>query len=118
MRDFFLARKYPDSVVDNAFQIVKHLKRESLIMPNNPTPEQHKIPLVLQFHPMLTKIPQIVHKNWHYLSEDEEVASRFSATPITAYCRGKNLKELLTLKEPRGPLRPGTFTCSRTRCLT
>ena len=117
MKNFFIARDYPSKVIDRAFKKVHNLNRESLLSSDKPSSQEHRIPLVLQFHPEMTKIPRIIHKNWHYLSEDEVVGVRFSTAPITCYRRGPNIKELLNISDDSvGP--PGTFTCGRSRCLT
>ena len=96
---------------------MQSLQRESLLQPHQPSSVEHRIPLVLQFHPNLTKIPRIIHKNWHYLSQDDEVGSCFRSAPITAYRRGRNLKELLNHTDDPVGL-PGTYKCGRSRCLT
>ena len=112
-----LARDYPSSIVDYAFKKVQKLQRESLLQLHQPSVVEHRIPLVLQFHPNLTRIPRVIHKNWHYLAQDNEVGNLFQSAPITAYRRSKNLKEILHHTEVPVEL-PGTLPCGRSRCLT
>lgn len=118
MRSFFLARDYPDYVVDNAMKKVRNIKRDSLLR-ENPKSQEHKIPLVLTYHQTVSRIPHVVHKNWHHLSEDEEIGNRFCKKPVTAYRRGRNLKDMLMYNDLREiPTPPGTFACKRSRCKT
>lgn len=118
MRTFFLARDYPASVVDNAMKKASNINRNTLLHQTPRSPE-HKIPLVLTYHRTVSHIPQAVHKNWHHLSEDEEVGKRFGKKPVTAYRRGRNLKDILMYKDLReSSTPPGTFSCGRSRCVT
>ncbi len=98
---------------------VKGIDRRSLLEPRRNSSQEHRIPFVVKYHHSVVKIPGILRKNWHFLSEDEEVGTRFGVSPVTAYRRGKNLKELLVFKDSSDlPGPPGTFTCQRPRCLT
>ena len=119
MRNFFLDRLYPVAIIDNALNKVSKINR-SLLLQQNYKSSEHRIPLVLTYHETVSHIPYTVHKNWHHLSKDEEVGNRFSKRPLTAYRRGRNLKDILMYKDMAdfSSTPPGTFPCGRKRCLT
>ena len=118
MRAFFLARDYPPSVVDKALKKVSKINRDTLLHQNPRSPE-HKIPLVLTYHHTVSQIPYVVHKNWHHLSEDDDVGNRFGKRPVTAFRSGRNLKNILMYKDLHEiSTPPGTFSCGRRRCVT
>ena len=119
MKSFFLSRDYPSSLIDNALLRASNVNRDTLLHRDSRS-SNHRISLVLTYHHSVSSIPHAIHNNWHHLSEDDEIGNRFSfIEPVTAYRRGRNLKDLLMyndLHEVSTP--PGTFTCGRSRCLT
>lgn len=119
MRNYFLERSYPVEVVDSALEKASNIDRHELLKQNNLQNHQERVPLVLTFHPTVSKIPTIVNRHWHFLSNDDTLGDIFQSIPVTAYRRGKNLKEFLTSEasvNSTGPI--GTSSCNRSRCNT
>ena len=57
--------------------------------------EPPRIPFVTTFNKQNPNIRKIIEKNWHLLKLDETTANAFTETPIIAYRRNKNLRDLL-----------------------
>ncbi len=56
MRDFFVQRGYPNSLLDTAFSKASQIPRsETLTNPMTDVTENNQIPLVLSFHPLILK---------------------------------------------------------------
>ena len=57
MRDFFVQRGYPTSLLDTAFPKASQIPRsETLTNPVTNVTENNQIPLVLTFHPLILKL--------------------------------------------------------------
>ncbi len=82
MRDFFVQRGYPTSLLDTAFLKASQIPRsETLTNPVTNVTENNQIPLVLIFHPFNFKVRDIIRMNFHILKNDPETSSIFSNNP-------------------------------------
>ena len=92
---------------------------------NHDTPKPTRVPFIVTYNPALPNIREILHKKQPILDSTERLHNIFSETPVVAFRRSPNLRDLLVrakLKTPENnTLRhpPGTFRCnSRHGCLT
>ncbi len=68
MRDFFVQRGYPTSLLDTALSKASQIPlSETLTNPVTNVTENNQIPLVLTFHPFNFKVRDIIRKNFHIL---------------------------------------------------
>ena len=121
MRDFFVQRGYPTSLLDTAFSKASQIPRsETLTNPVTNVTENNQIPLVLTFHPFNFKVRDIIRKNFHILKNDPETSSIFSNNPLVSFRHSKNIRETLVhsnLHQESSPL-SGTFPCGVAQCKT
>ncbi len=121
MRDFFVQRGYPTSLLDTAFSKASQIPRsETLTNPVTNVTESNQIPLVLTFHPFNFKVRDIIRKNFHILKNDPETSSIFSNNPLVSFRYSKNIRETLVhsnLHQESSPL-SGTFPCGVAQCKT
>ena len=121
MRDFFVQRGYPTSILDTAFSKASQIPRsETLTNPVTNVTESNQIPLVLTFHPFNFKVRDIIRKNFHILKNDPETSSIFSNNPLVSFRHSKNIRETLVhsnLHQESSPL-SGTFPCGVAQCRT
>jgi len=96
----------------------------NIIMTHPNLPESHSS-FIVTYKPALPNIREILHKKQPILDSTERLHNIFSETPVVAFRRSPNLRDLLVrakLKTPENnTLRhpPGTFRCnSRHGCLT
>ena len=114
MRDFFVQRGYPTSLLDTVFSKASQIPRSETL--TNPVPnvtENNQIPLVLTFHPFNFKVRDIIRKNFHILKNEPETFSIFSNNPLVSFEHSKNIRENLVhsnLHQESSPL-SGTFPC-------
>ena len=107
MRDFFVQRGYPTSLLDTAFSKTSHIPRpESLTNPVTNVTENNQIPLVLTFHHFNYKVRDII---FHILKNDPETSSIFSNNPLVSFRHQKNIGETLVHSNLQQKTRIGTY---------
>ena len=123
MRSFFTKRGYPDKVLDRAVSSVSRVNRREAMEPRVKSTSD-RVPLVLTYHPHNVAIQNILIRNFKSIVlKDEYMSSVFAdSTPITAFRKGKSLKQHLVSSSYRSSRQPtsfkGTRPCKRTRCST
>ena len=125
MYSFFQKRGYPSNVIDRALDTVSTQDRASTLKKRNNV-HSDRVPLVLNFHPHNVAIQNILIRNFKKIVlEDAEMAEVFqSRVPITAFRRGKSLRDHLvssTLQPADRRVRAdyrGTRRCTRSVCKT
>ena len=85
----------------------------------------HRVPFIVTYNPALPNIREILHKKQPIFDSTKRWHNIFSETPVVAFRRSPNLRDLLVRAKLKSPesntLRhpPGTFRCnSRHGCLT
>ena len=121
MRDFFVQRGYPTSLLHTAFSKASQILRsETLTNPVTNVTGNNQIPLVLTFHPFNFKVRDIIRKNFHILKNDPETSSIFSNNPLVSFRHSKNMRETIVhsnLHQESPPL-SGTLPCGVAQCKT
>ena len=122
MRDFFVQRGYPTSLLDTAFSKASQIPRsETLTNPVTNVTENNEIPLVFTFHPFNFKVRDIIRTNFPILKNDPETSFSFSNNrPLVAFRHCKNIRETLVHSNPHQESSPlsGTFPCGVAQCKT
>ena len=96
MREFFVQRGYPTSLLDTAFSKASQIPRsETLSNSVTNVTDHNRTPLVLTFHPFNFKVRDVIRKNFHILKSDPETSSTFSSNPLVSFRYSKNIRETL-----------------------
>ena len=121
MRNFFVQRGYPTSLLDTAFSRASSIPRSNTLTNSvhNGT-DNNKIPLVLTYHPFNFKVRDVIRKNFHILKNDPQTSSIFSENPLVSFRQNKNIRESLVSSSltRKTSLSDGTFPCKRGNCKT
>ena len=92
----FRDRGYKEDILTKSLTRIKPLDRTSLLAPKSSlVPKSSPIVMSTTFSPISQSTKQIVKKHWHILSSDPVVGKAFSALPIFANKRAKNLSDQL-----------------------
>ena len=94
--------------------------RKDCLLPSLSKREGPQIPLVVTYSPTLPSLSKITQQHHHILHLSERTKQAFPQPPIVAYCRTKNLRDLLVRADlaPRTTHSPGNTPCGRSRCKT
>lgn len=120
MIQFFSDRGYPSDITKAAFERIKTINRHTALQPS-PAKTSERVPLVLTYHPLNVPIRNVIFKNFQMLLKDGSTKDTFTALPVTAYRRDKNIGDhIVRASHPHTPqtTAPGTFRCDRKVCNT
>ena len=122
MSTFFLKRGYPKTVIDRALDSVSRKNRTQVLTPKRQS-NSDRVPLVLTYHPHNIAIRNILFRNFKTIVlKDPLMANIFPSLPLTAFRRGKCLREHLVsstyTSKPISTDYRGTKRCNRPRCVT
>ena len=125
MKEFFNRRGYPAPVTDAAIHKVSSVTRSDA-MKQAPPKKQHRIPLVLTYHPLNLAARDILLKHFKTLQDDPATSPIFdpSTTPLCSFRRDRSIGNHLvrsslpatTHTTDNVPYR--TAPCQRPRCKT
>ena len=77
-------------------QIEKAREQErTLLLNKNPEEVKQSIPISITYNRTLPKIKLIVDKHWHVLQVNPELKEIFQSSPIIAFHKNKNLKQII-----------------------
>ena len=117
-----IPKSIPKTVVDRALNSVSRKNRTCALTPKRKS-NSDRVPLVLTYHPHNIAIRNILLKNFSTIVlKDPMMANIFPSPPLTAFRRGKSLREHLVSstyksKQISTDYR-GTRRCNRPRCVT
>ena len=124
MTTFFVKRGYPQKVLDHALDSISQIPRSDALKPK-PKRSKDRVPLVLTYHPHNVAIRDILFRNFKSIVlKDEQMAEIFKSPPITAYRKGKSLRQHLVSSNFKGTSKlsrsnyKGTKPCRRPNCVT
>ena len=70
------------------------VQERTLLLNRNPEEVKQSIPISITYNRTLPKIKSIVDKHWHVLQVNPELKERFQLSPIIAFPKNKNLKQI------------------------
>ncbi|XP_078584852.1 uncharacterized protein LOC144867010 [Branchiostoma floridae x Branchiostoma japonicum] len=125
-RQHFQQRGYEEALLDDAITRAQERPREDTLREKGPTPPQERTVLVTTYSPHLPPLQTIIRKYWHLLQLSTRTKDIFKDSPLFAYRRNKNIKDLLVRaqipKEDKNFLKKftpsGSFPCGRNKCST
>ena len=113
MKEWFLARGYPEIVVNNQIDKVVFGKDQSVKKNLGSV-----IPFVTTYHPKFKELEKLSRDLLHFLYSDGEVQKDFSPPPIVSYRSARKIKDYIV----RSKLYPvegkvGCRGCGNFRCI-
>lgn len=119
LRQYFIDRKYPPSVVDSALHKVSSLSQNEALK-NSEKQNDAVVPFTCCYNTSLPNIGGVLHKYWDLLklSTNESVKQLHAYKPIIAYSRPKNIKDLLVQSKftDNNTRTFSSVKCNRRRC--
>ena len=112
MREWFIKRDYPESVID------KEMKKVRFSEQGQKSKRAEKgVPFVVTYHPLLSKLSSIIHRNLYLLYMNQEVKNVFSPGPIVSYRSARKISSyLVRAKLYRLERKVGSEKCGKSRC--
>ena len=121
MASFFTDRGYPESVTNAAIRRTANMTKNEAMTPK-PRTSVERVPLVLTYHPINTRVSKMIMRNVHILNADDTTSRIFPSPPLCAYRRDKNLRDTLVvaniIHQDEPPTPGSTTACGRPRCNT
>ena len=118
LRDIFLERNYPESIVDEALCNVSSLTQDDALQTSVKGGDKSVIPFAIEYNPSLPNIGLVINKYWDLLqlSHKDRVSSIHAYKPILAFKRSKNLRDYLVRASFVDKTHHFSLTCGRRRC--
>ena len=112
MKEWFIKRGYPESVID------KEMKKVRFSEQGQKSKKVEKgVPFVVTYHPLLSKLSSIIHRNLYLLYMNQDVKNVFTPGTMVSYRSTRKISSYLV----RAKLYPlerkvGSEKCGRSRC--
>ena len=90
----FINRGYDENMVNEQVTKAAAIPREQLLHPRTKEPS-NRIPLIMKYNRTLPPIRTIINNHWEILKIDKNIKETFTETPVIAFRRNKNLKDLI-----------------------
>ena len=79
MKEWF-KRGYPESIIDKEMKKVRFSEQGQ-----KPKKVEKGVPFVVTYHPLLSKLPSLIHRNLYLLHINQKVKNFFTPGPIVPY---------------------------------
>ena len=93
-----LNRKYPNTVIESAFDKVKQITRCSTLLPKKRT-HNTRVPPVVTYNHQLPPLNKIVHQHLPVLHASERCKNAIPEAPLISFRRPPNLRDKLVFAE-------------------
>ena len=94
MKEWFLKRSYPESVID------KEIKKVCFPEQGQKSKKAEKgVPFVVTYHPLLSKLFSIIHSNLYLLYMNQKVKNVFTPGPTVSYRSARKISSYLVTAE-------------------
>ena len=90
MSTFFESRGYPSDLLQNVLERVSSVTRQEALE-KRVRENEGRIPLVLTYHPLTSRVKHIFLNNCNILTTDPATTTIFPAPPVVAHRRGLSL---------------------------
>ena len=121
MKDHFIKREFKRNLIDSQFEMAKGKNRDGLLHQYIRSKDRigtKMIPLVMNFHPALSGMGNIIDSLWPILQDSDDTRRIFGEKPMIAFRRPKNLKDdLMRAKlKVESIVDKGVKKCNKSRC--
>ena len=121
MKGHFIKREFKRNLIDSQFEMAKGKNRDGLLHRDIRSKDRigtKMIPLVMNFHPALSGMGNIIDSLWPILQDSDDTRRIFGEKPMIAFRRPKNLKDdLMRAKlKVESIVDKGVKKCSKSRC--
>lgn len=117
MSVFFQKCGYPEDIIKNCLTKCHAVRRDDALLKSSKE-NTSKIPLVLMFDPFNKKVSSMIHRNYKMLTSDPDYGTIFKDNLISAFSNHANLKKSVVHSCLPSSEVPGTYSCSKSRCIT
>ena len=120
MASFFERRGYSTQTLKHDLEKMKHLSRSDALSKSSSTEEEmSRVPLVLTYHPLNTRVQQILLENFRVIADDPATNLNIPRPPMVAFQCDDNLRTSLVHRaEKQAATCAGTYPCQHPRCRT
>ena len=80
MKEWFIKRGYPETLIEKEMNKVKFS-----IESQNTRKVEKDVPVVVTYHPLLKRLPTIIHRNLYLLYMNEECKRVFTPGPMVSF---------------------------------
>ena len=102
LKGHLVKRGLEGKFVDSQFIRAKSKNRDSLLCQDNTVKKNGSIPFVLNFHPALSGIRNIIESLWPILRASDDMMRIFGEKPMVVFRRPRNFKDDLVHSKLRG----------------
>ena len=95
IKDQFVKRGYQKNLIENQIDKVAKLDRNVLLADQNKSKKASCLPLSVTFNRALPNTKNILQQHRHLLKIDSILEDTFQQTTILAFCRNRNLKDII-----------------------
>ena len=101
---YLTKRGYKNRFIKSQIARAKLIPRnDALNEHNRDTPKPTRVPFIITYNPALPNIREILHKKQLILDSTERLHKIFSETPVVAFRRSPNLRDLLVCAKLKSP---------------
>ena len=111
MKEWFIKRGYPESVIDKEIKKVRYSEQGQ-----KPKKVEKEVPFVVTYHPLLSKLSSIIHRNLYLLHMNQEVKNVFTPGPTVSYRKARKISYLVRAKLYPLERKFGSEKCGKSRC--
>ena len=111
MKEWFIKRGYPESVIDKEMKKVRFSEQCQ-----KPKKVGKGVPFVVTYHPLLSKLSSIIHRNLYLLHMNQEVKNVFTPGPTVSYRKARKISYLVRAKLYPLERKFGSEKCDKSRC--
>ena len=110
MASFFERRGYSPQTLKQDLEKMKHLSQSDALTKSNSTEKMSRIPLILTYHPLNTRVQRILLDNFKVIADDPATRLIFPRPPMVAFRRDDSLRtSLVHTVGSQAAIRAGTF---------
>ena len=112
MKEWFIKRGYPESVIEKEMRKV-HFSKQG----QKSKKVEKGVPFVVNYHPLLNKLSSILHRNLYLLYLNQEVKNVFTPGPIVSYRSARKISSyLVRAKLYLLERKVDSVKCGKSRC--
>ena len=111
-KEWFIKRGYTESVIDKEMKKVRFAEQDQ-----KSKKVEKGVPFVVTYHPLLSKLSSLIHRNLYLLYMNQEVKNIFTSGPRVSYRNARKINSYLVIAKLY-PLetKVSSEKCGQSRC--